>query len=99
MGTCDVRTAFRHAVPGGFFSRPETSDVDVTCTQPAQVRVMVRGLEHGNHREEATAIAVEMCPHHLHAFQELDDRLHAAGWSRAIHGPPVPTPPASTPTG
>jgi hypothetical protein len=90
MTACDVRTAFRHAIPGGFFSRPEVSDVDVSCTQPAELVVIVRGLEHGNHREEAQAIPVPMCAHHLHAFQQLDDRLHALGWSRAVHGAPVP---------
>jgi len=93
MSVCEVRAAFRHAVPGGFFSRPETSDVDRECGQPAEWRVVVRGLDHGNHREEASTIEAGLCGHHLHAFQEIDDRLHAAGWSRALHGAPVPTVP------
>jgi len=89
MAGCEVRAVFRHAVPGGFFSRPEVSDVDRDCAQPAEWRVTVRGLDHGNHREEASTIEAGLCAHHLHAFQEIDDRLHAVGWSRAIHGPPV----------
>jgi hypothetical protein len=90
MSECAVRTAFRHAIPGGFFSRPEVSDVDVSCTQPAEFRVAVRGLDHGNHRESAAVLEVEMCGHHLHALRELDDRLHVMGWSKALHGTPVP---------
>lgn len=90
MGTCNVRSALTHAIPGGFFSRPELSDVDVACGRPADWRVTLRGLDHGNHREDARVLEVDLCDHHLHAFQELDARLHAMGWSHAVHGAPVP---------
>ena len=98
MGACDVRAAVAHAIPGGIFSRPELSDVDVQCGRPADWRVTVRGLDHGNHREDARAIEVEMCDHHLQAFQQIDARLHALGWSHAVHGSPAPLGTASVPS-
>lgn len=94
MVACEIRTAVRHAIPGGFFSRPELSDVDMVCPRPAEWRVTVRGLDHGNHREEAQAIALDLCAHHLAAFRQLDDRLHAVGWSHALHGPALPADPS-----
>jgi hypothetical protein len=29
-----------------------------------------------------------LCAAHLHAFQEVDHRLRALGWSSALHGAP-----------
>jgi len=94
MGLCDVRAAFRHAIPAGIFSRYEVADIDVTCPLPAELRCAVRGLERGNHREGASVLEVEFCAHHLHAFTEVDQRLRAMGWSSALHGPPVAVPAA-----
>jgi len=93
MGLCDVRAAFRHAIPAGYFSHYEVSDIDVTCSVPAEFRVSVRGMERGNHREGAEVREVELCAHHLHAFEEVDKRLRGLGWAAALHG--VPTPIAS----
>jgi len=90
MTGCDIRAAVIHAVPGGVFSRPELSDVDVVCGRPSDWKVRLRGLDHGNHREEAQVIEVELCNHHLQAFQQLDNRLHSLGWSRSLHGAALP---------
>jgi len=94
MGLCDVRAAFRHAIPAGYFSRYEISDIDVTCSLPGEFRCAVRGLERGNHRDGAAVLEVEFCAHHLHAFEEVDKRLRGLGWGPALHGPPVPVPAA-----
>jgi len=90
MGLCDVRTAFRHAIPAGYFSHYEVADIDVSCSQPAEVRSAVRGMERGNRRDGAEVREVEFCAHHFHAFEEVDKRLRALGWAPALHGPPAP---------
>jgi len=90
MALCDVRTAFRHAIPAGYFSHYEVSDIDVSCSLPAEFRCVVRGMERGNHREGAAVREVEFCGHHLHAFEEVDKRLRGLGWAPALHGAPVP---------
>ena len=89
MAACEVRTAFRHSIPGGYFSRAEVSLVDTSCELPAAFRISVRGMEHGNHREGAEVVEVGVCEHHLNAFRQIDERLHALGWSRALTGPPM----------
>ena len=94
MGLCDVRAAFRHAIPAGYFSHYELSDIDVSCSIPAEFRCAIRGMERGNHREGAEVREVEFCAHHLHAFEEVDKRLRGLGWAPAIHGPPISVPPA-----
>jgi hypothetical protein len=94
MGLCDVRTAFRHAIPAGYFSHYEVSDIAEACAVPAEFRCAVRGMERGNHREGAEVKEVEFCAHHLHAFEEVDKRLRGLGWAPALHGPPVPVPAA-----
>lgn len=90
MGLCDVRTAYHHAIPAGYFSHYEVSDIDVTCSLPAEFRVAVRGMERGNHRDGAQVLEVEFCAHHLHAFEEVDKRLRGLGWAPAVHGAAVP---------
>ena len=94
MGTCNVLAAFRHAIPAGYFSHYEVSDIDVSCSLPSELRCAVRGMERGNHRDGAAVLEVEFCGHHLHAFEEVDKRLRGLGWAPALHGTPVPVTPA-----
>jgi hypothetical protein len=90
MGACEVQGAFRHAVPEGYFTKYELSDLNVTCSIPAAFRCHLRGMERGNHREGAEVKEFALCEHHLHAFQEIDHRLRTLGWSSAVTGSVVP---------
>ena len=90
MANCEVQAAFQHAIPQGYFSKYEVADLNTSCAQPAEARCQLRGLERGNHRDGATVREFGFCGPHLHAFQEVDHRLRALGWSSAIHGAPQP---------
>ena len=90
MALCEIREAFRHAVPGGYFSPPEVHGLEVPCALTATQSAPLRGLEHGNHRDGAELRSFALCAGHLRALQELDHRLRAAGWASAFHGPLVP---------
>jgi len=90
---CEVRAAYRHAIPAGYFSRYEVSEIDVSCALPAEFRCAIRGMERGNLRDGATVLEVGLCAHHLRAFEEVDKRLRGFGWGAALHGSPVPAVP------